>query len=381
MPSASKGAFNSAEQGGQMTDAGIRPVEPHIAVILAEREKDHRSHRRVLAFMLLWVIAVTATMVLTKFPVGALEHTVPGYKADGGYTKSLLLVILPLAFLAVWYRRSRVELDLQPIMKAVLQVIALVTVAWVVLDMLFANLFFTFPVESSRVYPWLTIYGYSWEGQTCGSLSGLFNLSCWKRNIPVEELVFYLGSAAVLNFLYMWGAEDCYSLYSLPRDAYKKKASETGRLFSFDKKILLVGLLIFVVAVIIKRAGWGHSNPEGFPFYFLAQMAIVLVPLSAFSRQVRLFTNPRASLFVAAVTVLISVIWEATLALRYGWWNYQMTSMVGPTVGPWSNLPIEAWILWVSVTWGVMVNYEVAKIKGVSGKTWREALFGRKPSR
>ena len=58
-----------------MADAGIPQIELDIAAILAEREKDHRAHRRVLAFMLIWVVAVTAAMLLTKFPVGALEHT------------------------------------------------------------------------------------------------------------------------------------------------------------------------------------------------------------------------------------------------------------------------------------------------------------------
>ena len=369
-----------------MADAGIPPADSRIAEgmsgDLAERDKDLRSHQRALGFIALWVIAVTASVALTRFPVGTLEHTSRGFQGDGGYSKSLALVILPLAFLLLWYFRSRDELRLRPIMKAVRQVIILVTLAWLALDALFAHLFFTFPVESARIYPWLQIYGFTWEEGVCGSLlSGLFNGECWKLNIPVEEVVFYLGSAAVLNFLYMWGAEDCYSLYSLPRAIYDKKAKAIGPLFSLSKRILFVGLAILVVAVVIKKQGWGHSNTDGWPLYLTAQMAIVLVPLAAFSNQVRLFTNPRAALLTAAVTVLISVIWEATLALRYGWWNYQRASMVGPTVAPWSDLPVEAWILWVSVTWGVMVNYEVAKIKGVSGKTWREALFGRKPSR
>jgi hypothetical protein len=366
-----------------MADAGIGPVDARIAEgmagALAEREKDHRSHQRVLGFIALWVIAVTSSVALTKFPVGPLEYTVPGYRADGGYTKSLALVVLPLAFLLLWYYRNRDGLmNLRPIMKAQRRVIYLVTGLWVVLDVLFANLFFTFPVESSRIYPRLTILGYTWTGAGCESLAGVFNASCWGWNIPVEELVFYLGSVAVLNFLYMWGAEDCYSLYSLPRPIYEERARKVGRLLAVDKRILIIGLSIFVVAVFVKLSGWGHSNTEGFPWYLGAQLVIVLGPLAAFSRQVRLFTNPRASLVVAAVTVLISVIWEATLALRYGWWNYQMTSMVGPTVAPWSNLPIEAWFLWVSVTWGVMVNYEVAKIKGVSGKSWRDTILGPK---
>ncbi len=362
-----------------MTDARMRTVDVDAAAVLEERKRDHLSHRRVLGFVLLWVGAVTACILLTRFPVSTPEfdHKATGYQADGGYTKSLLLVIAPLAFLALWYRRSRDELNLKPIIKAQLRVIGLVTILWVILDVLFANLFFTFPAESARIYPWLTIPGYTWTGTGCESITGLLNGSCWARNIPVEELIFYLGSAAVLTFLYMWGAEDCYSLYSLPRKIYEQEARRVGRLFAFDMRVLIVGLGLFALAVFAKRNGLGHSHTEGFPWYLAAQMAIVLVPLSAFSRQVRLFTNPRASLFVAAVTVLISVIWEATLALRYGWWNYQMTSMVGLTVGPWSNLPVEAWLLWVSVTWGVMVNYEVAKIKGVSGKSWPRTLFDR----
>ena len=47
--------------------------------------------------------------------------------------------------------------------------------------------------------------------------------------------------------------------------------------------------------------------------------------------------------------MLVSMLWEATLALPYGWWNYQRETMTGIFIGAWSGLPIEAIIVWSSL--------------------------------
>ncbi len=54
--------------------------------------------------------------------------------------------------------------------------------------------------------------------------------------------------------------------------------------------------------------------------------------------------------------------WEATLALPYGWWDYNHNQMVGVFITPWSSLPIEAVVLWVAATWSNIAIYEVAKL-------------------
>ena len=41
---------------------------------------------------------------------------------------------------------------------------------------------------------------------------------------------------------------------------------------------------------------------------------------------------------------------EATLAVPYGWWDYQQKQMMGLFIGAWAGLPIEAVVVWIAVT-------------------------------
>jgi hypothetical protein len=60
-------------------------------------------------------------------------------------------------------------------------------------------------------------------------------------------------------------------------------------------------------------------------------------------------------------TVLISIIWEVTLALPRGYWNYQHAAMIGIFIPVWAQLPIEAVTVWIFCTLVIMV-YEFVKI-------------------
>jgi hypothetical protein len=115
---------------------------------------------------------------------------------------------------------------------------------------------------------------------------------------------------------------------------------------------------------------------DGWPWYFMAQLIILFVPLSAFYTQVRRFTNPRGFLFLMAVTLLVSLAWEATLAIPYGWWGYQEDAMIGIVIRVWSSIPIEAPWLWASTGTSVVLVYEVAKIKALSRRRWPQVLWG-----
>ena len=76
--------------------------------------------------------------------------------------------------------------------------------------------------------------------------------------------------------------------------------------------------------------------------------------------------------------LLVSLLWEATLALPYGWWNYQHRQMMGLYIGAWSELPIEAVTVWLAVTYGSVILFEAVKIWQASGRTAKEALLGPK---
>lgn len=78
------------------------------------------------------------------------------------------------------------------------------------------------------------------------------------------------------------------------------------------------------------------------------------------------------------IIVLVSLIWEATLAVPYGWWGYQSRQMVGLRVGAWSGLPIEAVGLWVAVTYATVIVFEITKLWLASGKPVKAAFLGER---
>ena len=74
--------------------------------------------------------------------------------------------------------------------------------------------------------------------------------------------------------------------------------------------------------------------------------------------------------------MLISLLWEATLALPYGWWNYQHREMMGLFIGAWADLPVEAVFVWIAVSYGTVIFFEAVKIWQASGRSAKEALLG-----
>ena len=93
--------------------------------------------------------------------------------------------------------------------------------------------------------------------------------------------------------------------------------------------------------------------------------------------------------------LLISLFWEATLAVPYQWWGYQQEEMMGISIGAWAGLPIEAVLVWIAVAYGTTIVYEVMKVWQASGRSpslpslgcpedppnrgWRPAAYSRFP--
>ena len=336
----------------------------------------YRGYQKVLVFIAVWVLAVVLAVFLIDVPeVGPIWQN-DNYHHTFGYTYSLVLLFLPLAFLVRWYFESRDVLDLRALMRQIVWIVVFSAFSWIVLDILFANLLFSFPDKNAHVHATL-VPGYLWSG-SCSTISSLWNFpGCYfPRSIPLEEILFYLGGAALLTLMYMWASEDFYSEYTLPRPEYTRQAKAVGPLVYWNKWFLVAAITLAVLGVLIKKFGWWHPYHAGLPYYLFAELLIVFLPLAALYTRVRTFTNPRAFIFVMLVHVLVSVIWETTLALPFGWWNYRPYAMMGIFIEAWSRLAIEATGLWLSVGWASMFTYEATKIKVVTGKTWRAVLFG-----
>jgi hypothetical protein len=78
----------------------------------------------------------------------------------------------------------------------------------------------------------------------------------------------------------------------------------------------------------------------------------------------------------AVLIVLISLLWEATLGVPYGWWGFQDAQMIGIRITAWSRLPIEEICVWIAVTYATAIVYEILRRWKSSGKRAKHAFFG-----
>ena len=268
-----------------------------------------------------------------------------------GYTWSLLLFIIPLAALGGWFvRRS----DLGLARKAFWRTLAVLAPTGFVLDLLFGNKFFTFPNEHAAL--------------------GL-NLPAVGGGIPIEEFVFYLTGFMLVLLSYLWADEYWVRAYNIPD--YRNQAKDLRRIAQFHAPSLILGAALVTGAVIYKKVF--SPSPEGFPWYFTYLAATAIVPSAGFFRTAQPFVNWRAFSFTFFFILLVSVLWEVTLALPYGWWDYRPAAMMGLTIGAWRGLPVEAVCVWLAVSFTTVIIYEVIKIWQALGTSAGEAFFGKRP--
>ncbi|PYI72354.1 MAG: hypothetical protein DMF08_06330, partial [Verrucomicrobia bacterium] len=146
------------------------------------------------------------------------------------------------------------------------------------------------------------------------------------------------------------------------------------RIVRFHFASVVVGILLIAAAIVYRR--FFSGAPEGFPWYFVYLVCASLIPSAGFFHTARSFINWRAFSFAFFLLLLISLLWEATLALPYGWWEYRRCTMMGLHIGAWSGLPIEAVFVWFAVTFTTLITYEVIKIWKALGTRALEAFFG-----
>ncbi len=264
-----------------------------------------------------------------------------------GYTWSILLFVVPILVVGAWLLRSeRVRIP----RRAFWRTIGMLTPVGFGLDIFFASRFFVYPNRGATL------------GLEVPVIGGV---------VPVEEFVFYFTGFVTVLLIYLWLDEYWLAAYKLPDPG---DASQNGGLIKFHPASLLAGMALIAAAVLYKKL---HSPyPEGFPGYFTVLVIGGIVPSAGLFDAARRFINWRAFSLTIFMIVLISLFWEATLAVPYGWWGYQHNQMVGLFIGAWSGLPIEAVAVWIAVTYGTTIVYAVVKVWLASGKTARLAFFG-----
>jgi hypothetical protein len=265
-----------------------------------------------------------------------------------GYTWSLSLFVIPLAALSGWFARRP---DLELARKAFWRTIAVLAPLGFALDLLFGNTFFTFLNQKATL------------GVNIPAVGG---------SIPIEEFIFYVTGFMLVLLSYLWADEYWVREYHIPD--YQSRAKALRRIAEFHPQSVILGVALIAAAAIYKKAF--SPAPEGFPWYFTYLTAAAIVPSAGFFRTAQSFINWRAFSFTFFIILLISLLWEATLAVPYGWWGYRPSAMMGLAVGAWHGLPVEAVCLWLAVSFTTVITYEVIKMWKALGRGAWEALFG-----
>ncbi len=292
-----------------------------------------RSASLVLTMLLLIVIPAGITLHTVRVPatitMGSANPT------PHGYTWSLLLFIVPIAVIGGWFLpQERLRIP----RRAFWLTLALLVPVGFGLDFFFANRFFV----------------YLNPGATLG-----IHAPAIGRAIPVEEYVFYFTGFLAVLLLYVWTGEYWLAAYSVPDP--RTQSVKIGRLLSFHPASLFAGLALVAAAIVYKR--FFSPAPTGLPGYFIALVAGSTVPSMMLFPAVRNFIQWRALSLTLFMILLISLFWEATLAVPYGWWGYRPEEMIGVFIVAWARLPIEAVLVWISVTYTTAIVYEELKIK------------------
>jgi hypothetical protein len=283
---------------------------------------------------MLAMIAIPAGITLHTVHVPATITIASPNPTPHGYSWSLLLFVLPIAVIGGWFLPSE---QVHIAKRAFLKTLLILVPIGFGLDFFFAHRFFTYGNPGATL------------GVGAPALGG---------PIPTEEYIFYFTGFLAVLLIYVWADEYWMAAYSRPD--YQGEAILVRNLFGFDLSSLLVGVALVAAAIVYKKLC--SPFPEGFPGYFTVLVVGSTVPSAGFFKTARPFINWRAFSLTLFMILLISVFWEATLAVPYGWWGYQPQQMAGLFIGAWAGLPIEAVLVWISVSYATTIIYEVLKI-------------------
>lgn len=174
--------------------------------------------------------------------------------------------------------------------------------------------------------------------------------------------------------LYTWLDEYWLAAYSVPADAGERIGFE--RLLRFHPESLVVAGVMIAAGILFQR--YVTRVPGGFPGYFVFLVLTAMLPSSALLPMARTVINWRALSLTMFMMLVTSLLWEVTLAVPYGWWNFRDAEMLGVRITAWARLPVEEVYLWVAVTYSSVIVYEIAKRWKASGRGMRHAFLGER---
>lgn len=299
---------------------------------------------------MLAMIVVPSALTLHTVSLSALNPAVATAPAASphGYTISLLLFIVPILVIAFWFLPQE---QIRISKKSFLWTIGLLFPIGAMLDFFFARYFFIFPNPSATI------------GIKAPALGA---------PVPVEEYLFYLSGFLCVLLLYIWLDEYWLTAYSV--EGASDQRQQFRRLLKFHPESMVLAVVLVAGAILFKK--YLSGSPAGFPGYFLFLALAALVPSAALLPSARPVINWRAFSLAAFFVLLVSLLWEVTLAIPYGWWNFRAEQMLGVRITAWGELPIEEVCLWMAVTYATVIVYETVKCWQSSGRSMRHAFFG-----
>src|SRR5256714_15512886 len=290
---------------------------------------------RAKSFYVLFAIAAallfSAVIALRTFIHPATLQSTSDNPTPLGYTWSLALFIIPIGVLAWWFGCRP---DLKFPRKAFWRAIAVLAPLGFALDLLFGNVFFIFANKAATL------------GCDLPALGGA---------IPIEEFIFYLTGFMLVLLSYIWCDEYWMAAYNVPD--YKEAAKDIPRIVQFHFASIVLGVVLIAAAVLYRKFVSGAA--DGFPWYFIYLVCASIIPSAGFFHTAQPFINWRAFSFTFFLLLLISLLWEVTLALAYGLWSYRPRALMGLHIGAWFGLPLEAVCVWVAVRFTTIMTDEV----------------------
>ena len=303
-----------------------------------------------------WLVAAMLAMValpaaITLFAVrspGTLQVSASN-PTPHGYTWSLLLFIVPIVVIGFWFVPAEgVEIP----RRAFCWTIGILVPLGFGLDFFFARWFFVFPNTGATLKIGAPALG---------------------APVPIEEYIFYFTGFLCVLLTYVWLDEFWLAAYNIAD--YTGESKKISRLLQFHPTSAFVGAILIAMAVVYKKMF--SPVPAGFPGYFTFLVLGAFIPAASFFPTARPFINWRAFSLTLFILVLVSLLWEATLAVPYQWWGFRPAQMIGLFIGAWAGLPIEEVGVWIAVSYATVIVFEVFKLWQASGKKAKHAFLGR----
>lgn len=207
------------------------------------------------------------------------------------------------------------------------------------LDIFFASRFFVF--ENKESVLGMNVGGYN------------FATNGFDDPIPIEEFVFYFFGFAYTLFSYLFFCDLIpFSPMVIPKIL---------RFESRNSKLISICLLL-ILSCLIKYAMYAHvrqEEPETWiPEYFWFIVLFGFRPVIYRSNELKKRIHMGAFLLTLFSVLVISIVWEVTLAIPQRWWGYRKDPMMGIFISPWGDLPLESVIVWICVTFTTVFVYE-----------------------